>query len=210
MMETGAEGRSDGSGGDAAGDPPRDEVELLADEFLARRRRGESPTIEEYTDRCPDLASEIRTVFPTLLLVEDLGKDSVGLPEVRPGNAPHFREPLGAIDSVADAANPAGQLAQVGEYRIRREIGRGGMGIVYEAEQESLGRRVALKVLPFHSVLGAKHLERFQQEARAAAKLSHPHIVPVFGVGEHLGLHYFVMQYIPGGSASRRDHLLQE
>jgi serine/threonine protein kinase len=72
------------------------------------------------------------------------------------------------------------------------------MGIVYEAEQESLGRRVAIKVLPFHSLLGAKHLERFRQEARAAARLTHSNIVPVFGVGEHFGLHYFVMQYIPG------------
>jgi WD40 repeat protein/tetratricopeptide (TPR) repeat protein len=91
----------------------------------------------------------------------------------------------------------------MGEYRILREIGRGGMGVVYEAEQASLGRRVALKVLPFHSLLDSKRLERFLEEARAAARLSHPNIVPVYGVGEHLGMHYYVMQYIPGQGLNR-------
>ncbi len=161
----------------------RREMDRLAEEFLSRHRQGERPTIEEYAGRRPDLAAEIREVFPTLLLIEDLGKES----------GPTAPSPSG--EPVVD---PVAGLQQVGEYRIRREIGRGGMGIVYEAEQESLGRRVAIKVLPFHSLLGAKHLERFRQEARAAARLTHPNIVPVFGVGEHFGLHYFVMQYIPG------------
>jgi serine/threonine protein kinase/WD40 repeat protein len=170
-------------------------LDLLAEEFLSRHRRGERPTVEEYAGRRPDLASEIRAVFPTLLLVEDLGKDSVGQPAPDPAVGT-----LGSIGETAGKAlvDPASGLQRLGEYRILREIGRGGMGIVYEAEQESLGRRVAIKVLPFHSLLGAKHLVRFRQEARAAARLSHPNIVPVFGVGEHLGLHYFVMQYIPG------------
>jgi Protein tyrosine and serine/threonine kinase len=78
------------------------------------------------------------------------------------------------------------------------EIERGGMGIVYEAEQVSLGRRVALKVLPQHAVLDPRRLERFRREARSAARLLHSNIVPVFGVGEHDGLPYFVMQFIPG------------
>ncbi len=173
----------------------REEVDLLAEEFLSRYRQGERPTVEEYAGRRPDLAAEIRAVFPTLLLVEDLGKDSVGPPAPDP-----VAGPLNATGEATGKvfADPASGLQQVGEYRILREIGRGGMGIVYEAEQESLGRRVAIKVLPFHSLLGVKHLERFRQEARAAARLTHSNIVPVFGVGEHLGLHYFVMQYIPG------------
>src|SRR5262249_28339597 len=83
-------------------------------------------------------------------------------------------------------------------YRILREIGRGGMGVVYEAEQESLGRRVALKVLSAGSLLDPKQVRRFEREARAAARLHHTNIVPVFGVGRQDGHHYFVMQFIAG------------
>src|SRR5262249_37695843 len=85
--------------------------------------------------------------------------------------------------------------------------GRGGMGVVYEAEQESLGRRVALKVLPGHALLDPRQLARFHREARAAAKLHHTNIVPVFGVGQQDGLHYYVMQFIPGQSL---DAVLEE
>ena len=90
------------------------------------------------------------------------------------------------------------KLERLGDYRILREVGRGGMGIVYEAEQESLGRHVALKVLPLHSLLDPRHLQRFEREARAAARLHHTNIVPVFGIGEQDGLHYYVMQFIQG------------
>ena len=89
-------------------------------------------------------------------------------------------------------------LERLGDYRLLRELGRGGMGIVYEAEQVSLGRHVALKVLASPSMLELKHIERFHREAKAAARLHHTNIVPVFGVGEQDGLHYFVMQYIEG------------
>jgi WD40 repeat protein len=87
---------------------------------------------------------------------------------------------------------------RLGDYRIVRELGRGGMGVVYEAEQVSLGRRVALKVLPRHALLDPQSLERFQREARAVARLHHTNIVQVFGTGEQDGLHYFVMQLIRG------------
>ena len=89
-------------------------------------------------------------------------------------------------------------LQRLGDYRILREIGRGGMGVVYEAEQESLGRRVALKVLSASSLLDAKQVRRFEREAKAAARLHHTNIVPVFGVGRQDGHHYFVMQFIAG------------
>ena len=72
------------------------------------------------------------------------------------------------------------------------------MGVVYEAEQESLGRHVALKVLPAHSLIEPQRLRRFQREAKAAARLHHTNIVPVYGVGEQDGLHYYVMQFIQG------------
>jgi hypothetical protein len=86
----------------------------------------------------------------------------------------------------------------LGDYRILREVGRGGMGIVYEAEQESLGRHVALKVLSAQAVRDPTQLQRFAREARAAARLHYTNIVPVFGVGQDQGLSYYVMQFIPG------------
>ena len=88
----------------------------------------------------------------------------------------------------------------LGDFRIVREVGRGGMGIVYEAEQMSLSRRVALKVLPFAATLDPKHLQRFQNEARAAAQLHHTNIVPVYYVGSDKGVHFYAMQFIEGQS----------
>src|SRR5262245_4386515 len=98
--------------------------------------------------------------------------------------------------TMADSAAPA--LKQLGDFRIIREVGRGGMGIVYEAEQVSLGRHVALKVLPNKALFNARHKRRFEREAKSAAKLHHTNIVPVFGVGEQDGLPYYVMQFIQG------------
>ena len=102
------------------------------------------------------------------------------------------------MPTAAGAPRAAGPLRRLGEYRLVREIGRGGMGVVYEAEQESLGRRVALKVLSSGALLDPKQVRRFEREAKAAAKLHHTNIVPVFGVGHQDGHHYFVMQFIAG------------
>ncbi len=92
----------------------------------------------------------------------------------------------------------APELGVVGDFRILREVGRGGMGVVYEAEQLSLHRRVAVKVLPFAAALDARQLQRFKNEAQAAACLHHTNIVPVFGVGCERGVHYYAMQFIDG------------
>jgi serine/threonine protein kinase len=100
-------------------------------------------------------------------------------------------------------AGPEGPSWRLGEYRLLREVGRGGMGIVYEAEQPSLGRHVALKVLPARALLAPEHLERFRREARAAALLHHSNIVPVFGVGCDGGVHFYAMQFIHGQSLDR-------
>src|SRR5262249_40962165 len=106
---------------------------------------------------------------------------------------------------------PEAELAGcLGDFRLLREIGRGGMGVVYEAEQLSLRRRVALKVLPFASTLDAKQLQRFKNEAQAAAHLHHQSIVPVHATGCERGVHYYAMQYIEGRTlASLIDELRQ-
>lgn len=157
----------------------RDPFEMLAAEYMESLRQGQRPSIEEYAARHPELAEEIRELFPTIAATEQL--------KARQAQSSGGRATLGAA-----------QLTRLGDFRLLREIGRGGMGVVFEAEQESLGRRVAVKVLPRQILLDEKHLKRFQREARIAAKLHHTNIVEVFGIGEQEGFHYYVMQYIPG------------
>jgi serine/threonine protein kinase/Flp pilus assembly protein TadD len=113
------------------------------------------------------------------------------------------RETASAPEPIADANSPAAAASELGDYRILREVGRGGMGVVYEALQESLGRHVALKVLRSSALADATQVDRFQREARAAARLHHTNIVPVYGVGEQNGLHYYVMQFIAGVGLDR-------
>jgi serine/threonine protein kinase len=157
----------------------RDPLEVLADDFMARQRRGERPSISEYVARRPDLAADIEELFPTIAVMERL--------KVHKEQGSGARASLGGV-----------RLERLGDFRILGEIGRGGMGIVYEAFQESLGRHVAVKVLPAQALLAPQQLQRFQREAQTAAKLHHTNIVPVFGVGEYGGFHYIVMQLIRG------------
>ncbi len=161
----------------------RNPVERLAEEFMERQRRGEHPQLSEYTAKYPELADDIRDLFPALVVMEEL--------------KPVTADATGAVGSASIVAEGQ-KLERLGDYRILREIGRGGMGIVYEAEQESLGRHVALKVLPAQALLNPQQQTRFQREAKAAARLHHTNIVPVYGVGEHGGMHYYVMQFIQG------------
>ncbi len=155
----------------------------LAEEFLERYREGQRPPLKEYIDRHPELAAEIREVFPAMAMMEKIALADESMPGESTGPAP-----------LGWAPPPE----QMGDFRILREIGRGGMGVVYEAEQVSLGRHVALKLLPPQKLQDANHKRRFEREARAAAKLHHTNIVPVFGVGEHGDTPYYVMQFIQG------------
>src|SRR5438132_10575670 len=98
---------------------------------------------------------------------------------------------------------------RIGDFELIREIGRGGMGIVYEARQISLDRRVAVKLLPFAAVLDSKQIAGFKHEAQAAAQLHHPNIVPVFAIGVERGVHYYAMQYIDGQPLDRAIAELQ-
>jgi serine/threonine protein kinase len=157
----------------------RDPFEAVAAEFVARQRRGEHPSVTEYVARYPEVAEELHELLPTIAAMERL--------KTQREQTSRMRASLGSV-----------KLERLGEFRIVREIGRGGMGIVFEAEQESLRRRVAIKVLPRHALINAEHLTRFEREAQIAAQLHHPNIVSVFGVGEHDGYHYYVMQLVSG------------
>ena len=157
----------------------RDPLEVLAAEFMERQRRGESPSISEYTARHPELAAEIDEILPVIAAMERL----------------KFEKETGS--GVRDSLGTP-KLERLGDFRILGEIGRGGMGIVYEAFQESLNRHVAVKVLPRQSLLNPAQLQRFERESQIAARLHHTNIVPVFGVGEQDGYHYIVMQLIRG------------
>jgi serine/threonine protein kinase/Flp pilus assembly protein TadD len=143
------------------------------DEFRDRQKRGEQPEPEEYAARYPAAAGVLRKVLASLQLLDQSW----------------------AGDAAAPGERPVGVL---GDFQILREIGRGGMGVVYEAVQISLGRRVALKVLPLAAALDAKQLQRFKNEAQAAAHLHHTNIVPVHAVGCERNVHFYAMQFIEG------------
>ena len=146
------------------------------------KSRPAQPSRAEFVARYPEIA-------------EPLAECLAGLEFVQAA-APQLSQPL---DGIAPTGEPEALATGVlGDFRIIREVGRGGMGVVYEAEQISLGRRVALKVLPFAATMDPRHLQRFQNEARAAAGLHHTNIVPVYAVGCERGVHFYAMQFIEG------------
>ena len=154
----------------------------LAEEYSQRLRNGEKPDVEEYARRHPDVADAVRQILPALEIM---------------GAVPSDADPNGDA-SATSAPNKA-----LGDYEIVREVGRGGMGVVYEARQLSLSRRVALKVLPFAAVLDERQIQRFRNEALAAAQLDHPHIVDVYGVGCERSVHFYAMRYVEGESLAQ-------
>lgn len=160
-----------------AGQQTEELLGRVAVEFFEQRAGGKMPSVEDFARKYPQIAEHIRRTFPALELVGESTSHSVDL-----------GIPLGAANE------------RLGDFRIVGELGRGGMGVVYEAEQLSIGRRVALKVLPFATLADPRALARFKNEVRAAATLDHPHIVTVHAVGEERGIHYFAMQLIRGQS----------
>jgi serine/threonine protein kinase len=160
-------------------DLPDDDPRILqaSREYLAELEAGRTPDRGAYQSRFPDLAEALSECFDGIDLAQSL-------------------RPL----STAATYAPEFTASPLGDFQIVREIGRGGMGVVYEAVQLSLGRRVALKVLPFASALDAKHLQRFKTEAQSAAQLHHTNIVPVYAVGCDRGVHFYAMQLINGRS----------
>jgi serine/threonine protein kinase len=152
------------------------ELADLVERLTARIQAREPIDFDAVRREHPQHADELERLIPALALLADFS-----------------RSPGAAVIGEGDS-----EFGTLGDFRLIREVGRGGMGIVYEAEQISLNRNVALKVLPFAATMDPRHLQRFRNEAQAAACLHHPNIVPVYGVGCDRGVHYYAMQLIEG------------
>lgn len=207
-------------------DPVDNQVDQLCDAFEAAWKRGERPEIARFIEHADE--SHRGRLFYELLLVEleyRVGRREHLLRADYLREFPQFAELVeaapfnvagpgcpdagcqvmdgnlnGTIELSVGNRIPMPPNSLIGDFHLVREIGRGGMGVVYEAQQLSLRRRVALKVLPFASTLNKPQLVRFQSEAYAAAMLHHPHIVPVYAVGSDRGVHFYAMQLIKGRS----------
>jgi len=171
----------------------RHPVDQLAEEFAERIRAGKNPQIDEYCQTYPKHAEMIRSVFPSIHMIERASQRE----------AQHRRS--GDIGTASMRSMPE----SLGDFQLIREIGRGGMGVVYEAEQKSLKRHVALKVISALIAGSEKQLKRFRREAESAASLHHSNIVPVYGIGEDHGLQYYAMQLIDGVTLAEIIHQLR-
>jgi eukaryotic-like serine/threonine-protein kinase len=171
-----------GSGSGDALDDPR--VAEVVQAYLTELEQGARPDREGYLRRFPELEGAIAQCLD--------GLDLVRATAPRPSVAGQRR---GAWEQPSEFTP-----RELGDFQILRELGRGGMGVVYEAVQLSLGRRVALKVLPFAATFDSRQLQRFKNEAQAAALLHHTNIVPVYAVGSERGVHFYAMQLIEGQS----------
>ena len=136
---------------------------------------GDDFDVEQFISQFPPISGQLRRCLTTLS----------SLREIVPND---------------DASTDSPLLPNLGEFEIVRELGRGGMGIVYEARERQLDRLVALKVLPFAALLDERQMKRFRAEARAAAMLKHPHIVHIYSVGSERSVHYYAMELIDGMS----------
>lgn len=179
---------------DAAELPDDPRLMEVVQEYLLQLESGNAPSREEFQRRYMDIAEPLAQCLDGLDLIHKVAAKP-NLLAAKP------KMPTGS----AGDGLPANPL---GDFQIVREIGRGGMGVVYEAVQLSLGRRVALKVLPLAAAFDATHLQRFRNEAQAAALLHHTNIVPVYAVGCERGVHFYAMQLIDGQTlAAVLDHL---
>lgn len=157
-------------------------LEMIVADFTRLTREGSRPEIATYQQKYPRIAGDIEDVLSSVAMIEGLKSETQA--SAPSANTCRNRE--------------LSQRERIGEYLLMREIGRGGMGVVFEAVHQSLGRRVALKVMLEKEFESEKQVARFRREAQAAAKLHHTNIVSVFGVGESGGYHYYVMEFIDG------------
>lgn len=169
----------------------RDSLEVLATQFAERVRRGEQPSMDQYLAAYPEHAEGIRELFPMVAALEQWK---------------HDRE----VSVLRSQIPEEFEIKQLGDCRIIREVGRGGMGVVFEALQGPLERRVAVKLLPWRFSMVPRWQERFELEAQTIARLQHTSIVPIYSFGTHEGFAYYVMQYVEGVSLARVIQLLVE
>ncbi|MFO1096347.1 MAG: serine/threonine-protein kinase [Planctomycetaceae bacterium] len=169
----------------------RDPLDGVIAGFLNELRAGRSPSVEALAQRHPALAEQLRELLPLVAAMEQLKSSQ----EMSPRKASIPKD---------------FQLERLGDCRILREIGRGGMGVVYEAEQAPVGRRVAVKVLPWRADGSSQWRAHFEREARTAASLHHPHIIPVYHYGEEDGWCYYVMHLVEGIGIDEVIRLLKE
>lgn len=158
--------------------PP--DIEQALAEFTEAYRNGASPPVEKFLARYPSIADELRELLPVVASMEQWKQ---------------WREvpgPNGDVD--------LDRIQELGECEILGEVGRGGMGVVFEAREKKMGRRVAVKVLLKKAIIGANWRERFQREARIVASLQHSNIVPVYRYGEERGYCYYIMPLVDGVS----------
>ncbi len=169
-------------------------AQLLAG-MAEQLQKGQKPDVGAVAREHPELGDELRELWATAQLAEELA--CTALTDVTVDYPPAMHPVQG------ERALAAGALAKIGDCELLEELGRGGMGVVYRAWQFGLGRIVALKVLLNASTASAIDVARFRAEASSAAQLDHPHIVPIYGVGDHEGRPYFVMRLIEGQSLAR-------
>jgi WD40 repeat protein len=159
--------------------------------YLEAAEAGEAPERDTFLAQHPDLADDLRAFLDDRARFAGAARQLGGPPTV-------------ASAAASPRAGAAGPARSFGDYEILGEIARGGMGVVYRARQRSLGRPVALKMILAGGWASEDDVRRFRTEAEAAAQLDHPHVVPIYEVGEHDGQHYFSMKLIEGGSLQAR------
>ncbi|MBQ2039828.1 MAG: protein kinase [Thermoguttaceae bacterium] len=164
------------------------DIEELAERFIDEYRHGKKPSVDDYAAQYPAIADDIRDLFPTLLLLEKGGEKE---------NLSNYSQ------SVAGKGVEPKPIERLKNYVVLREIGRGGMGVVYEALDETLNRIVALKVMKIFRGEEDQTIRRFQREARTAARLHHTNIVPVYSYDAIDDQFYYSMQLINGMSLEK-------
>jgi serine/threonine protein kinase/Flp pilus assembly protein TadD len=167
---------------------------VLIDELTSRLQAGQVVDVPAFLGAHPEHAQRLQQLLPALQMLADVGRSPAA----------------GCAEGLVPPDPNDAAVGTLGDFRLLREVGRGGMGVVYEAVQISLGRRVALKVLPFAAALDARQLQRFKNEAQAAANLHHTNVVPVYGVGTERGVHYYAMQFIEGHTLAAMIHELRQ
>jgi serine/threonine protein kinase len=160
-------------------------------EYQALLDAEQAPQLEHFLASYPELRARLRPALEGLAMLHAMAEHPRNEVRIQPPDAEFTARPIG-------------------DFQIVGELGRGGMGVVYEAIQLSLGRRVALKVLPFASGLDAGRLQRFRNEAYAAAQLHHTNIVPVYAVGSDRGIQYYAMQRIEGHTLAALIDIMRE